>query len=145
MPALKYLLDTNVVSDWMRGESAVVDWMAAHEAEVAISSLSIAELRRGIELKAAGKARRDLEREFGCVMEFFEEAVWVFDEATAIEWGRLMAEARTHPLPFDDSLIGAIARSMTATVVTRNVKQFPGCRTVDPWTGKESAAWRPSS
>ena len=59
--------------------------------------------------------------------------------------GRLMADARAHSLPFDDSLIGAIARSMTATVVTRNVKHFPGCRTVDPWTGKESAAWRPSS
>jgi toxin FitB len=143
MPLLKYLVDTNAVSDWMRGEESVVHWMEAHE-EVAISSISIAELRRGIECKVEGKARRELEREFGYVMEFFEGAVWLFDEAAAFEWGRLMAEPRTHPLPFDDSLIGAIARSMSATVVTRNVKHFPGCRTVDPWTGKESAAWRPS-
>jgi toxin FitB len=144
MPLLKYLLDTNVISDWMRGAPAVVNWMDEHEAEVAISSLSIAELRWGIELRAEGKARRELEKEFGFVMEFFEGAVWLFDEAAAFEWGRLMAEARAHPLPFDDSLIAAIARSMSATVVTRNVKHFPGCRTVDPWTGKESAAWRPS-
>jgi predicted nucleic acid-binding protein len=76
-------------------------------------------------------------------MEFFEGAIWLFDEAAAFEWGRLMAEARAHPLPFDDSLIAAIARSMSAVVITRNVKHFPGCRSVDPWTGKESAAWRP--
>ena len=114
-----------------------------HQVEVAVSSLTVAELRRGIEFKVDGKARRELEREFGYTMEFFEEAVWLFDEAAAFEWGRLMTEARTHPLPYDDSLIGAIARSMSAIVVTRNVKHFPGCRTVDPWTGKESPAWRP--
>jgi predicted nucleic acid-binding protein len=143
MLLLKYLVDTNVVSDWMRGETAVVNWMDEHETEVAISSLSIAEIRRGIECKVEGKARRELDREFGYVMEFFEDAVWLFDEAAAFEWGRLMSEARAHPLPFEDSLIAAIARSMSATMVTRNVKHFPGCRTVDPCTGKEFPAWHP--
>lgn len=52
MPLLNYLADTNAVSEWMRGERGVVDWMDEHEVEVAISSLTIAELRRGIELKA---------------------------------------------------------------------------------------------
>jgi predicted nucleic acid-binding protein len=116
MPLLKYLADTNVISDWMRGEAPVVQWMEEHHAEVAISSLTVAELRRGIESKPEGKSRRELEREFGYMMEFFEGAVWLFDEAAAFEWGRLMAESRTPPLPFDDSLIGAIARSMSATV-----------------------------
>lgn len=143
MPVLKYLLDTNAISDWMRGEQPVRDWMKAHAEEVAISSLTVAELRRGIELKAEGKGRRALEREFGQIMESFEECVWVFDEAAAYEWGRLMAEARSHPIPYDDSLIGAIARSMGARVVTRNVKHFPGCRTCDPWTGHEYPAWQP--
>jgi predicted nucleic acid-binding protein len=142
MPLLKYLVDTNVVSDWMRGEAAVAEWMEEHRVEVAISSLTVAELRRGIESKAQDKSRRELEREFGYVMEFFEGAVWLFDEAAAFEWGRLMAEAKHHPIPFDDSLIGAIARSMAARVVTRNVKHFPGCPTVDPWTGTERPSWR---
>ncbi len=142
MPLLKYLVDTNVVSDWMRGEAAVTEWMEEHRVEVAISSLTVAELRRGIESKPEGKARRELEREFGHVMEFFEGAVWLFDEAAAFEWGRLMAEAKGHPISFDDSLIGSIARSMSARVVTRNVKHFLGCSTVDPWTGEERPAWR---
>src|SRR4051812_40800575 len=136
MPILRYLADTNVISDRMRGAELVTQWLDERKGEVAVSTLTLAELRWGIELKNDGKARRELERKFEWILEDYEARIWLFDEAAAFEWGRLMAEARGHPLPFDDSLIGAIARSMSATVVTRNVKHFPGCRTVDPWTGK---------
>jgi len=61
-----------------------------------------------------------------------------------MEWGRLMAEARHHPIPFDDSLIGAIARSMGMKMLTRNAKHFPGCIAIDPWTGVERSAWQPT-
>jgi hypothetical protein len=142
MPILRYLADTNVVSDAMRGAQPVVDWLADHADEVALSTFTLAEIRRGIEMKPAGRLRRDLEQKFAFLMENYGGAIWLFDEAAAFEWGRLMAEARNHPLPFDDSLIGAIARSMNAKVVTRNMKHFPGCRTIDPWTGKELPAWR---
>jgi predicted nucleic acid-binding protein len=142
MPFLKYLADTNVISDWMRGAESVTEWLSAHSGEVAISTLTLAQLRRGIELKAAGKARRELERKFQWVLDDYQTCLWLFDEAAAFEWGRLMAEARNRPIPFDDSLIGAIARSMAARIVTRNVKHFPGCPTVDPWTGTEWPAWR---
>jgi len=145
MPLLKYLADTNVISDWMRGAEAVTGWLHAHSGEVAISTLTMAQLRRGIELKGEGKARRELEQKFQWVLDDYQACIWLFDEAAAFEWGRLMAEARNHPIPFDDSLIGAIARSMSARVVTRNVKHFPGCSTVDPWTGKEWPAWRVGS
>ncbi len=143
MPVLTYLADTNIVSDWISGQQPVLDWLDAHRDEVAISTLTIAELRRGIELKPVSKARRDLERKFRFVMEDYEGAIWLFDEAAAMEWGRLMAEARHHPIPFEDSLIGAIARAMGAKMVTRNVKHFPGCKTVDPWTGLEYPPWQP--
>jgi predicted nucleic acid-binding protein len=43
MPLLKYLADTNVLSAKMAGEQPVLDWLAAHETEVAVSTLSIAE------------------------------------------------------------------------------------------------------
>jgi len=143
MPLLRYLADTNVISDWMDEAEPVVKWLAARPEEVAVSTVTLAELRRGIELKSDSKARRLLERQFQFILQDYEGCVWVFDEAAAFEWGRLMAEARNHPIPFDDSLIGAIARAMGAKVVTRNARHFPGCHTVDPWTGKESAAWRP--
>src|SRR5438067_5860789 len=140
MPLLRYLADTNVISDWMAGEKSVVDWLQAHRHEIAISTFTLAEIRRGIELKPDSKTRRELERKFRFTLEDYNGCIWVFDEAAAIEWGKLMAEARNQPIPFDDSLIGAIARSMRAKVVTRNFKHFPGCVTIDPWTGLKHSA-----
>jgi predicted nucleic acid-binding protein len=143
MPLLKFLADTNAVSDFLRGEQPVIDWFCRHSNEIGISTLTLAEMRRGIELKADGKLRRELERKFRYVMEDYQGAVFVFDEAAAMEWGRLMAEAQYHPIPYEDSLIGAVARSVGLKVVTRNIKHFPGCETVDPWTNTEYSAWNP--
>jgi predicted nucleic acid-binding protein len=46
----------------------------------------------------------------------------------------MMAQHKAQPIPYDDSLIAAIARSCDMIVVTRNEKHFPGCKTVNPWT-----------
>jgi predicted nucleic acid-binding protein len=141
MPLLSYLADTNAVSDYLRGENSVKEWFSFRQGEIGISTLSLAEIRRGVELKPEGKRRRELERKFRYLLEDYFGAIFVFDEAAAMEWGILMAEARQHPLPYEDSLIAAIARSAGLRVVTRNIKHFPGCPTVDPWTGIEHSAW----
>ena len=145
MPVLKFLADTNVVSDSLRGEKAVLEWLNQHPDEVAITTFTLAEIRRGIELRLRGKARQELERKYQFILEDYRGAIFVFDEAAATEWGRLMAEARNHPIPYEDSLIAAVARSMGMKMLTRNVRHFPGCLTVDPWTGIERAAWKPGS
>jgi hypothetical protein len=146
MPVLGYLLDTNVLGAWVQGDATVKAWLDTHSEEVAISTLSLAEMRRGIELLPDSKAQRELERKYRFILEDYRGCIWVFDEAAAMEWGRLMAEADvlSHPLPYGDSLIGAVARSMAATVATRNIKHFPGCATVNPWTGMEHPAWQPT-
>ena len=144
MPVLSYLADTNAVSDFLRGEKPVRDWFSNRHDEIGISTLTLAEMRRGIELKEDGKLRRELERKFRYVMDDYRGAILVFDEAAAMEWGRLMVEARNHPIPYEDSLIGAIARSVGLKVVTRNIKHFPGCDTIDPWTGTETSARHPA-
>ncbi len=133
MPVLKYLADTNVVSDYYRAGNPVREWFGRHRGEIGISTLTLAEMRRGIELKGETKARLVLERVYDFVLEDYREAIFVFDEAAAAEWGRLMAEARDQPIPYDDSLIGAITRSCGLSVITRNEKHFPGCKTVNPW------------
>ena len=132
MPVLKYLADTNSVSDFFRGESPVRRWFKVHQGEIGISTVTLAEIRRGIELRPDSKARRQLEREYSYLLEDYHEAIFVFDEAAAAEWGRLMAENRKQIPPYDDSLIGAIARSCNLTVVTRNEKDFPGNTTANP-------------
>ena len=127
--------------------AAVRAWISAHVDEVAVSTLTLAELRRGIELKAGTKAGRELERKCKFVLEDYDDAIFVFDEASAVEWGKLMAEAQAfnHPLPYEDSLIGAVARSLGVMVLTRNRKHFPGCDVIDPSTGRQCPAWRSRS
>ena len=140
MPVLKFLADTNAISDLLRGEKPVREWFAKHRDRVGISTLTLAEMRRGIELRTDGKLRRELEKRLRFLLDDYRGAVFVFDEAAAMEWGKLMAESRHDPIPYEDSLIGAIARSAGLTVVTRNLKHFRGCARVDPWTGREYAA-----
>ena len=69
MPVLSYLGDTNAISDFLRGEKPVRDWFSNHRDEIGISTLTLAEMRRGIELKADSKLRRELERKFRYVMD----------------------------------------------------------------------------
>jgi len=57
----------------------------------------------------------------------------VFDEASASEWGRMMAEMKDALPPWGDSLVGAIARAYSLTVATRNERHFRGCQTVHPY------------
>ncbi len=134
MPLLKYLADTNSVSDFFRQIAPVKDWFSRHGGETGISTITLAELRRGIELRADSKSRRELERDYGFLLEDYHDAIFVFDEAAAVEWGKFMAENKNRLPPYDDSLIAAIARSYDLTIVTRNEKDFPGCKTVNPWT-----------
>jgi predicted nucleic acid-binding protein len=143
MPFLSYLADTNIVSQRLAAEPTVIEWLKQYGESMAISTISLAEIRRGIELRPDGKGKRELERNYRYLLQDFRDAIWVFDESAAAEWGRLMAEAKTknHPLPYADSLIGAIARSMGARVVTADRTGFLGCSRVDPWTGKEDPAW----
>lgn len=132
MPVLTYLADTNIVSDYHRKAAPVRDWFAAHRGEVGISTFTLAELRRGIELKD-GKARQQLEAAWRFVLEDYSGRIFVFDEAAAVEWGKMMAKLKNALPPLGDSLLAAIARTTGMVVVTRNVKHFPGCRTVNPW------------
>jgi toxin FitB len=57
---MKFLVDTNVVSEWVKlcPDSGVVAWLTeVDEDRVFISVISLAELRRGIERMPAGNRR----------------------------------------------------------------------------------------
>jgi predicted nucleic acid-binding protein len=40
MPVLKYLADTNIVSDYFRPGNPVKEWFATHRGEIGISTLT---------------------------------------------------------------------------------------------------------
>ena len=64
----RYLLDTNIISNATKPvpAQALVQWMGEQEDEALfMSTLSLAEIWRGILEKPAGKKRRELEAWFG--------------------------------------------------------------------------------
>jgi len=134
------LLDTNIISNATKPapSEALVAWMAEQsDADLFISSLTVAELRRGILEKPAGKKRTELERWFSGPdgpQVLFAGRVLPFDERAALVWAWLMAEgtAKGRPRSPLDMIIAAVAEANDCVVVTENEKDFAGLKIVNP-------------
>ncbi len=137
---MRYLLDTNIISDIVKPSPSalLVAWMAERrDEELFISSLTIAEIRRGILEKPAGKRRDQLEAWFAGSdgpQALFAGRVLSFDEGAALAWARLMAEGKSSGRPRSalDTIIAAVAEANGCVVVTDNVKDFRGVETLNP-------------
>jgi len=99
------LLDTNIISNVTKPapSEALVAWMAAQaDEDLFISSLTVAEIRRGILEKPPGKKRRELEIWFSGPegpQQLFAGRVLPFDEKAGLIWARLMAEGTAKGRP----------------------------------------------
>jgi toxin FitB len=125
---VKFLLDTNTLSELSKPVPFphLLEWMESHEAETAISAISIGEMALGIERMPDGKRRGSLERTFGFLREDYVGKILDFTEGVAVEWARLVAVAQKdgRNLPVLDSQIEATAVHFGLTIVTRNEKDF---------------------
>ena len=82
---IKYLVDTNVISDRLRDNGGpVAAWMDAHVKESGVSVITLAELRSGIE-GTTGKLRTRLETLFRYTLEDYRHAIFDFDQKSAME------------------------------------------------------------
>ena len=137
---IRYLLDTNIISNVTKPvpSEALVAWMAERaDEDVFISSLTIAEIRRGVLEKPPGRKRRELESWFTGPegpQALFAGRVLPFDEAAALIWARLMAEgaATGRPRSALDMIIAAVAEANDCVVVTDNERDFAGLEIVNP-------------
>jgi toxin FitB len=143
----RYLLDTNIISDATRPSpsAALVDWLSKQaDEDLHISALTLAEIRRGILEKPAGRKRRALEQWFTGPegpQALFAGRILSFDERAALVWARLMAEgtAKGRPHSALDMVIAAVAEAHGCIVVTANEKDFRGvARIVNPMHGGSS-------
>jgi predicted nucleic acid-binding protein len=127
---MRYLLDTNVVSEWVRPvpNSGVVQWTdSVDEDLVFLSVISLAEIRHGVERLDHGRRRSQLEAWLDIELpQRFEGRVLDVDPAVANAWGRVMAESfgRGRPIGTMDAFIAATARVHGFTVVTRDVEPY---------------------
>jgi predicted nucleic acid-binding protein len=137
---MRYLLDTNIISDIVKltPSQSLLAWLSEqYDQDLYIASLTIAEIRRGILEKPAGKRRDQLETWFSGPegpQALFAGRILPFDENAALIWARLMAEGKLQGRPRSalDTIIGAVALVHDCTVVTNNEKDFTGVRVINP-------------
>jgi predicted nucleic acid-binding protein len=132
-----FLVDANVLSEATRPDPnpKVLEWLAGHEAEIAVDPIILGEIRFGILLLPAGKRRARLERWFQEGVERVHCLSW--EAATGLRWAQLLAELRAsgRAMPLKDSQIAATALTNGLAVVTRNRIDFEkaGVEIVDPF------------
>ncbi len=136
------LLDTNVVSALMRRQPdpAVVGWLDDQPAEsVWTTSITVFEVRTGLELLAPGRRRKQLEQAFDQLLtEELAGRVQSFDQAAALAAGSIAAEQQRggRSVEVRDVQIAGIATARKATLATRNTRHFKelAVELVDPWS-----------
>lgn len=135
---MKFLLDTNVVSELRKGARAdrnVVAWFESLDADdLYLSVLVVGEIRRGIERirRRDPKSAQALDRWLSALSAGFEDRILPVDRPVAEEWGRMNVP---DPLPVVDTLMAATAKVHGLVLATRNVKDVAstGVRTLNPF------------
>jgi predicted nucleic acid-binding protein len=137
---MRYLLDTNIISDIIKPlpSESLLAWMSEQDDDdLFIASLTIAEIRRGVLEKPAGKRRDQLEAWFSGPEgppALFAGRVLPFDENAGLIWARLMADGTSQGRPHSalDTIIAAVAEAHDCTVVTANERDFVGIDVINP-------------
>jgi toxin FitB len=137
---VSYLVDTNVFSELtkLQPNPKVISWLRAHEPELYVSTVTIGELRRGIERLEDGTRKTRLREWLSSVCSRMPGRILSFNTATAHVWGQLKAkwELQGVIIPSLDSQIAATAQRHQLTVVTRNTADFSrsGVRMLNPFS-----------
>jgi predicted nucleic acid-binding protein len=142
----RYLLDTNIIANATKPvpSDALVAWLAQQaDEDLFISSMTVAEIWRGILEKPAGRKRRALELWFAGSEgphALFAGRVLPFDVKAALIWALLMAEGfRTgRPRSPLDMIVAAVAEANDCVIATDNERDFAGVKTVNPLRGARS-------
>jgi toxin FitB len=134
------ILDTNVLSALMHQtpDRDVVDWLDRQpRTSVWTTSVTILEVRFGLQILSAGKRRSLLMQTFEAVLDTIGKRVAPFDAAAAQQAGDLMAsrQKKGRPVELRDTMIAGIVLARHATLATRNTAHFEdiSASVVNPW------------
>ena len=123
---MRYLLDTNIVSDLVRNPQGKVaeQILKVGETKVCTSIIVAAELRYGAEKKQSPRLSSQLEAVLGALQ------ILPLEKPADASYGSLRAqlERAGKPIGANDLLIAAQALALGYTVVTDNEKEFSRVR-----------------
>jgi hypothetical protein len=135
------ILDSNVVSELMRPqpEQKVIAWLDMQpRASIWTTSVTVFEVRFGLQIMAAGKRRDVYTQGFENLLAGIDHRVASFDYEAAQHASALMASRKIQGRPREsrDTMIAGIVLSRHASLATRNVRDFDDipATVVDPWT-----------
>ena len=137
-----FLIDTNVLSEYSRPDGPDVRvraWLETAPRELQyVSVINLAEIKKGIELLAEGRRRRELQNWLANELEdWFSGHILPTDRRVADCWAQLAVGGIKigRPLPAIDSLIAATAIAHNLTIATRNIRDFEaaGVKVINPW------------
>ncbi|AFZ51010.1 type II toxin-antitoxin system VapC family toxin [Dactylococcopsis salina] len=135
------ILDTNVISEVMRPQpnTQVMSWLKKYPVEeLAITSISIAEISYGLKRLPVGRRRDSLQWRFQMFIDQgFSDRIFPFEERAAEIYAEIIVDRKQQGKPIEvmDAMIASIALLKTAILATRNVSDFENCglELVNPW------------
>lgn len=135
------LLDSNVVSELMRREPdpRVLNWIRRQKtAQLYLTALTVAEIRRGLALLPEGKRKRDLQKALEDFLDKgFQQRILPFTTEISHVYATIYRARVKAGLGIGelDLLIAAIAKQHNAALATRNISDFEACglRLINPW------------
>lgn len=136
---MSYLVDTNVFSELVkpRPDALVVAWLRKHEHELYVSTVTIGEIRRGIEKLPEGRRKTRLRAWLQSLCDVMRGRVLNYNASTAHVWGQLKAkwDKAGVSIPSLDSQIAATAHRYSLVIVTRNTSDFnkTGMKVLNPF------------
>lgn len=132
-------LDTNVISETLRKSpsEAVISWLVRHDAELAISTVAIAEIAFGIQKIVPDQRAMSLEQGLSDWRRRFSDRIFGLTEEAAMAYGDIMGTASRQGMGMSapDGMIAAIARVYGGSLATRNLSDFrtTGLTLISPW------------
>ena len=132
-------LDTNVISETLRKspDEAVTAWLIRYDADLALPTVTIAEIAFGIaKIRPEQRAAR-LEQKLIDLRHRFADRIFGFTEDAALAYGEIMGEASRQGggMSAPDGMIAAIAKVNGGRLATRNLNDFrtTGLNLISPW------------
>jgi len=118
---MKYLIDTNMLIYWMKNKSDSLQKLLLNEKELAVSSITVAELVYG------AKKSQHVEKNMQAVIKILSYFnILDFSKEDAFEYGDIRAylEKRGTPIGDHDMQIASQAKRLGLIVVTANIGEF---------------------
>lgn len=134
------ILDTNVLSAlmYLTPDKKVVGWLDRQpRTSIWTTSVTVLEVRFGLQIMPGGKRRSALIQAFDGVLDKIGHRVVPFDVAAAQQAGDLMAfrHKQGRPVELRDTMIAGIVLAQHAALATRNTAHFDDISAplIDPW------------